>query len=552
MQQSVNKVAGILLLLVLICVGTTLLSPGFMTSFNVVNNLRYISEYGIIGIGVAFVIITGGIDLSIGSVIGLIGCLLSLFLMDWGWSVPSAVLAVMAISLAIGLAHGLLITKMKLQPFVVTLCGLLIYRGLARWITGDQQMGFGSRYDDSLRLLATGKPCSVPFLMLCGGVILALLSGWRLWRLRQQARTAGSTDAVSADRRNLVIVTLIIGLTLTGIGGSRFLHKYEINRGETLVSIGPIDIPSWSTTIPTRGIEHPQELMQQAGLLVIPGLFWLVLTVLRRRDDGTSQSSPSVTTLLFPFALMVLAGLTVWGTIKLIAWKDPDFWGGAEWARTWRMTCVLFSLSLLMGSLAWFGHRTIKLTGGSAIPPLVLTSSGAILWLLGKTQLNNTLVPTPLIMLLALAAMASVFLNQTIYGRYLLALGNNEEAARFSGIQTDRMVLLAYVLCSLIAGLGAIIFALDTNALQPQTYGSFYELYAIAAAVLGGCSLRGGEGTILGVVIGAALIRVLYNAINLTGLPPRMEFAIIGTVILLGVLADEIVKRVIARGRTGT
>ena len=545
MQQSVNKVAGILLLLVLICVGTTLLSPGFMSSFNVVNNLRYISEYGIIGIGVAFVIITGGIDLSIGSVIGLIGCLLPLLLMDRGWSVPSALLAVMVISLAIGLAHGLLITKMKLQPFVVTLCGLLIYRGLARWITGDQQMGFGSRYDDSLRLLATGKPCSVPFLMLCGGVILTVLSGWRLWRIRQRSLTTESTDGASADRRNLAIVTLIIGATLVAVGGSRFLHKYQINRGPTLISIGPIDVPSWSTTIPQRGIEHPQELMRQAGWLVVPGLCWLVLTLVRRRDD---RNSP-ITSVLIPFGLTALAGLAVWGTIRLIAWKDADFWGGEEWARTWRMTCVLVSLSLLMASLAWFGHRTIKLTGGSAVSPLLLTSAGAVLWLLGRTQLNDTMVPTPLIILLALAAMASVFLNQTIYGRYLLALGNNEEAARFSGIQTDRMILMAYVLCSLTAGLGAIIFALDTNAIQPQTYGSFYELYAIAAAVLGGCSLRGGEGTILGVVIGAALIRVLYNAINLTGLPPRMEFAIIGTVILLGVLADEIVKRVIARGR---
>ncbi|MBX3438530.1 MAG: ABC transporter permease, partial [Planctomycetaceae bacterium] len=111
------------------------------------------------------------------------------------------------------------------------------------------------------------------------------------------------------------------------------------------------------------------------------------------------------------------------------------------------------------------------------------------------------------------------------------------------------MIVLAYVLCSLVAGLGGILFALDTNSIQPSSHGNFYELYAIAAAVLGGCSLRGGEGTILGVVIGAAVMRVLYNSINLIGIPSQLEFAIIGLVILLGVIADEAVKRVASRQR---
>jgi ribose transport system permease protein len=99
------------------------------------------------------------------------------------------------------------------------------------------------------------------------------------------------------------------------------------------------------------------------------------------------------------------------------------------------------------------------------------------------------------------------------------------------------------------AGIGGILFALDVNSVQPAVHGNFYELYAIAAAVLGGCSLRGGEGTILGVVIGAAVMRVLYNEINILGIPTQLEFAIIGAVILLGVIADEIVKRIASTRR---
>jgi ribose transport system permease protein len=158
-------------------------------------------------------------------------------------------------------------------------------------------------------------------------------------------------------------------------------------------------------------------------------------------------------------------------------------------------------------------------------------------------------IPMPMLILIALAVVAGLFLNFTIWGRYLLALGRNEQAARFSGINTDRMVLAAYVLCSLITGLGGVLFAAELNSIQPASLGETYELYAIAAAVLGGCSLRGGEGSILGVIIGATLMRVLYNAINILGIRTYLEPAIIGAVILIGVIVDELVKRFAARRR---
>jgi ribose transport system permease protein len=148
-----------------------------------------------------------------------------------------------------------------------------------------------------------------------------------------------------------------------------------------------------------------------------------------------------------------------------------------------------------------------------------------------------------------IAIVAAVLLRLTVFGRYLLALGNNEEAARYSGINTDRIVIASYVFCSVLAALGGVLFALDVNSIQPSGLGEFYELYAIAAAVLGGCSLRGGEGTILGVVIGAAVMRVLYNAINILHIPTHFEFAIIGIVILAGVMADELIRRLVARRR---
>jgi len=154
------------------------------------------------------------------------------------------------------------------------------------------------------------------------------------------------------------------------------------------------------------------------------------------------------------------------------------------------------------------------------------------------------IVPMTIVYLTVIAVIAAVFLNKTIFGRYMLALGHNEDAARYSGVNTDRMVILAYMICSFCAGVAGILFALDLNSVQPANFGESWELYAIAAAVLGGCSLRGGEGSILGVIIAAAVMRVLYNAIQLVGGRwLTAEYAIIGLVILLGVIADEMVKR---------
>src|SRR4029078_2595631 len=113
----------------------------------------------------AFFITTCGIDLSIGSGVGLVGCLLPWLLIAHQWPIWGCVTFVLVMSLAIGLAHGLLITKLKLQPFVVTLCGLLLYRGIARGITADQTQGFATGYR-ALRYLPTGSPLvrPVPFL----------------------------------------------------------------------------------------------------------------------------------------------------------------------------------------------------------------------------------------------------------------------------------------------------------------------------------------------------------------------------------------------------
>ena len=317
-----RKILGISALLLVVCVVTASLSNSFLSAYNLENLIRRTALFGIISIGVAFVIVTGGIDLSVGSVVCLVGCGVPWLLTTHGWPVPLALMMAVVASVGIGLFHGLLITRLRLPPFVVTLCGLLLYRGITRGFTRDQTVGFGAEFK-GLRLLSTGE-IPIPF-----------VSGFS--------------------------------------------------------------------------------------------------------------------------------------------------------------------------------------------------------------------IPAPWIFLLGVAIASAVFLNRTVYGRHLLALGSNEQAARFSGINTGRMTMLAYVISSSLAGLGGLLFVLDVNSAQPVDFGNFYELYAIAAAVLGGCSLRGGEGTILGVIVGAALMQVLRNTITLVTTHNNIEFAIIGAVILSGVVADELVRRRLRR-----
>lgn len=305
-----KKELGIFILLIVLCIIVSIINPNFLLSINLQNLARQIGAFGIFSIGLGLVIITGGIELSVGSMMALLGVLLSMMLTEFGYGVPLAVVACIGLAMVLSLGHGLLITRLNMQPFIVTLCGLLFYRGLARFITNDETKGFGAVEGlDSLRYLANG---------------------------------------------NL------------------------------------------------------------------------------------------------------------------------------------------------------FG------------------------------------IPMPFILLLIIAAIAWVVLHRSVYGRYLFATGRNSEAARYAGINTHRIITATYVISGALTAISGIIFAFYTNSVSPANHGNAYELYGIAAAVLGGCSLRGGEGSIVGILIGTALLQVLRNLVNLLGIPSSLDFAVMGAVILIGVMADQI------------
>jgi len=321
-----KKDLGLLVLIIVVGAVVAIINPRFLSPINIANTANLVGLFGIFSIGQGFVIITGGIELSVGSIIALLGVIVIDLIANHHVAWPIAALVVLAIGVIMGLAHGLLITRLKLQPFVVTLCGLLIYRGIARFYTADATAGFpfGANFPD-LEWLTTGRTD-----------IVALV-------------TAGSVQSIP-----------------------------------------------------------------------IPHAFFIMLVI------------------------------------------------------------------------------------------------AVIMW---------------------------VVLHRSVFGRHLYAVGKNEEAARYSGIRTTGVIIAAYVICDTLAALSAIFFAMYTRSILPSGHGNFYELYAIAAAVLGGFSLRGGEGSIVGVVLGTILLQVLQNLVNLLGIPSSLNFAVMGSVILIGVLADQQISR---------
>ncbi len=169
----------------------------------------------------------------------------------------------------------------------------------------------------------------------------------------------------------------------------------------------------------------------------------------------------------------------------------------------------------------------------------ITTGRTDIVALITGDSFHSVPIPHAFFIMLVIAVIMWVVLHRSVFGRYLFAVGKNEEAARYSGIRTTRVIVAAYVISATLAALSAIFFAMYTRSILPSGHGNFYELYAIAAAVLGGFSLRGGEGSIIGVVLGTVLLQVLQNLVNLLGIPSSLNFAVMGSVILIGVIADQ-------------
>jgi ribose transport system permease protein len=202
---------------------------------------------------------------------------------------------------------------------------------------------------------------------------------------------------------------------------------------------------------------------------------------------------------------------------------------------------TLCGLFMYRGLARWLSPGAIDLPSGPEVA-----------WLRPFLVSDKTLgLPHVVLLLGIIAVILAVVLHGSVYGRYWYAIGYNEQAARYAGISTDRYKVMAYVICSTLAGLGGVLFLLEYRNATPSSAGSLLELYAITGAVLGGCNLRGGEGTIPGMVLGAAVLPILQQICNYSPyIGSDLEYTVIGGALLLATIGNELVTQLSrSRGR---
>ncbi len=475
-------------------------SSTFLLPNNIENLLRRISMYGLMGIGVAFVIITSGIDLSVGSIVCLAGCLLGTFLQVEYRPADSFDV------------HRVLSAKQQ----------ILVYGNASDvYSPGDQIRLFRGRAPAVLTIRATeavqladrdGQPIGV-------GTVIDVNEA--LQRDDDTGQIARAFPILKAsdrtDDKNAMIEVAGIPFGLSARDRVTLFHQ----------SAGLQELPVISGR--SSGDRMTIELRGQLGDQKTEG--WLVMPT--QRHQRMSIPLAILTVLAICTALGLLHGLLV-----TRAHLQP-------------FVVTLCGLLIYRGVSRWLVNDNPVGFGIEYKNTLSPLGSGKLILSEWATEDGTQTfgIPYPFFVFLAAAVLAAIFLNLTIWGRYLLALGSNEEAAKYSGIQTQRVTILAYVICTVLAAVAGMLFALDSGSISPSSFGSFYELYAIAAAVLGGCSLRGGEGSIFGVIAGTAVMMLLNNLILLLKIADRLEFTIIGLVILLGVLIDESVRRYAASRR---
>jgi ribose transport system permease protein len=164
-------------------------------------------------------------------------------------------------------------------------------------------------------------------------------------------------------------------------------------------------------------------------------------------------------------------------------------------------------------------------------------------WLTGLGDATVLGAPLAVYVLVAAFIPLALFMHFTVPGRHLHAIGSNLQAARYSGVSVSALRITSYVICAVMTALAAVLEAGSIGSVTPSSAGLAYEMYGITAAVLGGCALRGGRGSLLGVIIGAAMLRVLRSAVIFLDISTYWTFAVTGLVLLFAVVIDALVRQ---------
>lgn len=239
----------------------------------------------------------------------------------------------------------------------------------------------------------------------------------------------------------------------------------------------------------------------------------VIATVIIRDLGGGVSASTMTVTFAFLVGIMAAAVAGAFNGIMVTAFRLPPF-------------IVTLAMMLVARGLA---KRLSEFQSINAVPPSFRS--------LGNGSTFN--IPNAILLMIVLYMVTHFIMSRSVFGRYLYAIGGNAQASRLSGIPVKKTTMIVYLVCGALAGLGGIMVSSRLNAGDPK-YGIMYELDVIAAVVVGGTSLMGGEGRILGTLIGAFIIAVIRNGMNLMGVNSDSQEIVLGVVLLVAVLLDRL------------
>lgn len=262
------------------------------------------------------------------------------------------------------------------------------------------------------------------------------------------------------------------------------------------------------------------------GILAI-GATFIIITSGIDLAVGTVMTLCSVMTGLFivswgmPIGIGVIGGILTGALAGLVS----------GWAIS-KMKIPPFIATLAMMMIA----KGLALVFSGAAP-IYFTSLPSFSQIAMGSVIPGVDIPNAILIFFGMAIIGAILLNKTIIGRYTFAIGSNEESTRLSGVNVDKWKAIIYVIAGVFTGIAGIVMASRLNSAQPAL-GQGYELEAIAAVVIGGTSLSGGKGTILGTVIGALIMSVLTNGLRILSVPQEWQTVVVGAVILFAVYTD--------------
>ena len=500
-----------LIFLILLFVITGIAAPGFLTYDNIVTCFNTATMYTLLAVGIAFVIMTGEIDVSIGATLGLTAGMTGLIAQQGG-SIPKMLLLCLVTGAAIGLVNGVGVSYFGVPSLIFTLGTNSVVRGLIYIMSGGRTI---ENFGGAISSYGNKTVFAGITLYYAIAVVLVAISHLALTKTRKGkyfiavGDNAGGANLVGISVLSTKILAYVLCGLFAGLGGFVFASKY----GQVMTVAGN----GYEMTAIAACVLGGISLSGGLGNVIGAAIGAVIMSLI---DSGSSG---------------LLAGMGITGVPAYI---------------------IAIAVGILLGVL--LGECTGVLVAHFGMPPFIATLGMMKICRSVTQQCMQKASPTvpkaflkianariggeiilPILYWLALAAILHVVSKHTAFGRQVFAIGSNERTSKLSGVNVRAVKRRVYALMGALVAITAVIQIARIGSMDYANAGSGYEMDAIAAVIIGGTSMSGGRGSVVGSVLGMLILAVMNNLLNLIGVPPFLREAFKGIIVIGAVLLQK-------------